>query len=191
MYVDSIFPVHGTSLNADHNYYLFSALCQAVPEFHTLEGFSFNTINGLPDNQGVIKLGSQSILRIRLPLEYYKLTNKLHNKRLIINRNQIELGTASYQTIKPKDTLTSRIVTIKGAFTGDDFVKSCQRQLQNLNINSSVFISRRLTVRITKGRPYTIVGFTTILKNLTPDDSVKVQELGLGGKRRLGCGVFV
>jgi len=191
MLIDVVFPVSGISLNADHNYYLFAALCYAVPEFHTLENFSFNTINGVPNNQGLIKLGNQSILRIRLPLESYKLVNTLSNKILIINGNQIELGLPSYQTIQPKQILTSRIVTIKEAYTGENFVKSCQFRLQNLNINASLLIARRLSVRITKCRPYNVVGFTTILKNLTPDDSIKVQELGLGGKRRLGCGVFV
>jgi CRISPR-associated protein Cas6 len=191
MLIDTIFPVTGRKLNADHNYYLFSALCYLIPRFHTLDGFSFNTINGIPDKQGSILLGDKSILRIRLPVEHYQLTNSLIDRIFGVNTYQIKLGRPSYEAITPKERLTSRIVTIKGAETSEDFVRSCQRQLQAMEINAIVMIVGRCTLRITKGRPFHIAGFTTVFKNLTPEDSVKVQELGIGGKRRLGCGVFV
>jgi CRISPR-associated endonuclease/helicase Cas3 len=35
------------------------------------------------------------------------------------------------------------------------------------------------------------VGFGLKVRDLCDDDSIKLQERGLGGKRRMGCGIFV
>jgi len=36
-----------------------------------------------------------------------------------------------------------------------------------------------------------IVGYELIIQGLTAEESITVQEQGLGGKRHMGCGVFV
>ncbi len=36
-----------------------------------------------------------------------------------------------------------------------------------------------------------IVGFALLVEGLRPDESLRLQEVGLGGRRHLGCGVFV
>jgi len=35
------------------------------------------------------------------------------------------------------------------------------------------------------------VGYAVRVSGLSDEDSLKLQERGLGGKRRMGCGVFV
>jgi CRISPR-associated protein Cas6 len=161
-----------------------------VPEFHTLEGFSFNTFNGISDKRGSILLGSDSILRIRLPLEHANLTKVLNNSVLVINRNSIILGKATHQRLTPNTRLQARIVIIKGPSDSREFITSCQRQLQKMEVNAMIQLLERTSMRMTKERPYDIWGYRVALKNLTPEASIKIQELGIGGKRRLGCGVF-
>ncbi|MFM8300877.1 MAG: type I-MYXAN CRISPR-associated protein Cas6/Cmx6 [Microcystis aeruginosa] len=36
-----------------------------------------------------------------------------------------------------------------------------------------------------------MVGFALAIFDLSEEDSIKLQIHGLGGKRRMGCGVFV
>ena len=38
---------------------------------------------------------------------------------------------------------------------------------------------------------YTVVGYSVRLSGLSEADSVLIQECGLGGKRKMGAGVFV
>jgi hypothetical protein len=35
-----------------------------------------------------------------------------------------------------------------------------------------------------------VVGFSLRVTGLTPEQSIKVQEQGIGGRRRMGCGLF-
>ncbi len=45
--------------------------------------------------------------------------------------------------------------------------------------------------RVMDVKGYTIVGFSVRLSGLNEGDSVLVQERGLGGKRKMGAGIFV
>jgi CRISPR-associated protein Cas6 len=37
----------------------------------------------------------------------------------------------------------------------------------------------------------TIVGFTVLVQGLTAGESIQLQEEGLGGRGKMGCGFFV
>lgn len=190
MLIDLVFPVYGSRLYADHNYYLHSALCNACPDIYTMPNFAFNSINGIPNNLGEIKLGTRSILMLRLPVQYANNPSKI--QLLNIGKYQIRLGQPIIKQIKPTSTLESRIVVIKNAETAPDFIAAVQAQLKTLQINATIQLKERLTTRITKpDRHYTIVGYHTQLSNLNKTDSIELQNHGIGGKRRLGCGVFV
>lgn len=49
-------------------------------------------------------------------------------------------------------------------------------------------IGKRRTIRI---RDKEVVGYEVILEGLTADESLAIQTTGLGGRRHMGCGVFV
>lgn len=36
-----------------------------------------------------------------------------------------------------------------------------------------------------------VVGYELVIEGLTADESVAIQTTGLGGRRHMGCGVFV
>lgn len=46
----------------------------------------------------------------------------------------------------------------------------------------------RRTLRI---RDKTVVGYALAVTELTADESIRLQEAGVGGRRRFGCGLFV
>ncbi|KYC43858.1 type I-MYXAN CRISPR-associated protein Cas6/Cmx6 [Scytonema hofmannii PCC 7110] len=188
------FPAIGTELPADHNHRLCAALCNKLPHLHGLEGLAINTITGIPDKQGKIKLTHQSRLLLRLPVEAIAQVYSLTGQTLDVGGYSIQLGNPELQTLKSVDTLKARLVTIKGYTAPELFLGAAYRQLQELGINANIGIlandkgePKRLTLKI---RKYTIVGFSVVVSDLSSDDSIKLQVHGLGGKRRLGCGVF-
>jgi CRISPR-associated protein Cas6 len=192
------FPVIGTELWADHNYRLYAAISKQFPQLHKLDGLAINTIPGIPDKQGKIRLTSSSRLLLRLPVEAIAQVYPLAGQTLDISGYSIQLGNPELQTLKPVDSLSARLVTIKGYTEPAPFLAAAHRQLQALNINANIGIPandkgepKRLTLKITKPkRSYTVVGFSVVVSDLTPDDSIKLQIHGLGGKRHIGCGVF-
>ncbi|VXD12139.1 type I-MYXAN CRISPR-associated protein Cas6/Cmx6 [Planktothrix paucivesiculata] len=200
--VNLSFPVTGKMLPADQNYRLYAALCKQCPQLHDLPGFAINTISGLPSQLGRIQLTSKSRLLLRLPVEAIALVYPLTDQNLEIGGHLIHLGNPELQTIKPCDSLKARLVTIKGYHEPESFLAAAQRQLEALEINADIGIPanaqgepKRLTLKINKenqkdARTYTIVGFSVIVSDLELEDSIKLQIQGLGGKRRLGCGVF-
>lgn len=197
--VDLAYPVKGTVLDADHNYFLYSAIAKEFPILHDLRDLAINTISGKPDREGNILIIPGSRLWMRLPVEQISHIYQLAGKRLRIGKHHIELGNPNLKPLQPVDSLKARIVTIKGYTEPIPFLEAVKRQLQALKINNGDLgipanhegVPKRLTIKIAKpDRTYSIVGYSVILSNLLPEDSLKLQCSGLGGKRRLGCGVF-
>lgn len=196
------FPVTGTELWADHNHRLCAAICTQFPELHELKGFAINTITGIPNKPGKISLTNKSRLLLRLPVEAIAQVYQLTGRTLDVGGYAIQLGNPELQTLKPVESLKARIVTIKGYTEPALFLGAAHRQLQQLEINANIGIPgneqgepKRLTLTIKKKvgeeiKKYTIVGFTVIVSELSAEDSIKLQIHGLGGKRRLGCGIF-
>jgi CRISPR-associated endonuclease/helicase Cas3 len=196
--INLVFPVKGTTLYADHNYRLLASLSEKIPELHDFQGLAINTVSGIPDNNGKIALTSSSRLCLRLPVEAISLVYPLVGQTLNISGCSIKLGNPEIQTLQPFESLKARLVTIKGYIEPETFLKAAYRQLQALEIQSNIGIPannkgepKRLTLKINKpNRDYTIIGFSLVVSDLNEDDSIKLQIQGLGGKRRLGCGVF-
>ncbi|MBP0000675.1 MAG: type I-MYXAN CRISPR-associated protein Cas6/Cmx6 [Cyanobacteria bacterium SID2] len=193
--VQLCFPVKGTELPADHNYGLYSALSHQSPDLHTLDRLSIDTIPGIPNKTGKISLCRYSRLLIRLPVDALSQVYTLAGQQLKIGSHTIQLGNPELQTLKPFDTLRARLVTIKGYMEPTTFLDALDRQMKDLGIDALAGIPandegnpKRLTLKIKK---YTVVGFSVVVKELSPEDSILLQVKGLGGKRRMGCGVFV
>jgi CRISPR-associated endonuclease/helicase Cas3 len=54
-------------------------------------------------------------------------------------------------------------------------------------------IQRRLDVlakRVVRVKEQQTIAFSVELRDLSPEESLLLQARGLGGKRRMGCGVF-
>jgi len=193
--VDLCLPVQGATLPADHGYGLLSALCRQVPTLHQNPRVGILTTSGVGDRQGKILLTPHSHIRIRLPIEAVAEVYKLAGKQLKIGSHEVRLGIPKIFILKPSSSLKARIVTIKGHTEPDTFVQAAQAQLEKLKISGRVSVLQdkagkplRKTLRI-KG--HTIIGFSTLVENLSEEDSIRLQQVGLGGRRRMGCGFFL
>ncbi len=195
-FIELNFPVYGKYLPADHNYGLYAAFVHCVPKLRQQSNVSILTIPGIGDKQGKILLTEQSCLKIRVPITEIPLIYQLAGKRVSIGVHEIQIGIPQVCVLKPASTLRARIVTIKGKNYTEPraFLEAAQRQLQNLEINGQISIPidkkgnlRRKTIKI---KQFTVVGFTTEVTGLNDEDSLKLQQFGLGGKRHMGCGIF-
>lgn len=93
------------------------------------------------------------------------------------------------------EKLRSRIVVIKGYEEPEAFLAAAQRQLEKLSIQGNASIStkadgkpERKTIKI---KQFTVVGFGLEVTNINYEDSLTLQKYGVGGKQKMGCGVFV
>lgn len=193
-YINVIFPVQGQKIPADHGYFIYSAISQVKAELHETDWLGVDLISGIPIDRGLITLQrGNSQLQLRMPADKFGEVIFLSGKQLDINGYKIRLGTPTAQPLDPASSLYSRIVTIRGFMELPAFMEAAQRQIDKLNIRAKLETpdeSRSRHRRIVTVKDKKIVGFSVLARNLSEDDSLKLQALGIGGKRSMGCGIF-
>jgi CRISPR-associated protein Cas6 len=174
---------------ADHGYAVMAAVTQIVPSGHGGNGFAIAPIPGRQVGQRMMALTPQSRLVLRMEAVRIPEFLPLAGKALRIGSRFVMLGTPTVQPILPSSSLKSRLVTIKGYFDPEMFREAVQRQLEQLDIaDANVVLGRQRTICIKQNE---ILGFETSVFGLDDTASIRLQAEGIGGRRHMGCGVFV
>jgi CRISPR-associated protein Cas6 len=113
---------------------------------------------------------------------------KLSGKKLEIDSYSFRVGVPEVRMLRPRASLYSRLVTIKGFMESAALLESAKRQLQKLGVSAEIQLGERRTLRV---KDKQVVGFEVAASELDAEDSLRIQESGLGGRRHMGCGVFV
>jgi CRISPR-associated protein Cas6 len=194
-FIDLSFPVSGTQLPADHGYALLAAIANYVPNIKEHHDIAILSAAGFGDRKGKILIMEHSCFRLRVPVTKIPMVYPLAGKRLRLGVHEVQLGIPTIHTLKPHAHLRSRIVTIKGYEEPELFLAAAKRQLEALEIQGEILIPSdrngnpaRKTIKIKR---FTVIGFTVEINQLSEEDSLKLQVYGLGGKRHMGCGVFI
>lgn len=195
------FPVMGATLPADHGYPLFAAISRLVPVVHTAAlPIRVGPIPGLQGARGVIQIFTRSRIRIRLPAEAIPLVLPLAGKRLDLDGHCIRLGVPHVTAIRPAAVLRARIVTFRQKeLMPETFLQTVESKLAALCIRGQPTIPRidrgtragELRRQVLRVKGHHVIGYALRIVGLSAEDSVKLQEEGLGGRRHLGGGFFV
>jgi CRISPR-associated protein Cas6 len=200
MQIEVAFPVRGELIPTDHAYPLYSVLSHCVREFHNGDaGIRFAPINGARGEKGTIRLFPGSRLCVRLAADQVAAVLPLAGKEFEIGGHRILLGTPTIAQLIPAPTLVAKVVTFKNSTEPNRFLTVVRQKLDEIGVVGEPGIPliqqgeragepRRQILRI-KGRK--IVGYPLQIAGLTAEESVLLQEEGLGGRRRIGCGFFM
>ena len=133
-----------------------------------------------------IYLGGRARLMLRLPRERVEQSYTLSGARLDLGTS-IEVGSARLRPLFAHGTLYSHFVA---AATPDDarFQRDVDAELHSAGIECKVICGR---MRHAQTQGAQIVGFSLMLHELSPEQSLTMQAAGLGRGRKLGCGIFV
>jgi CRISPR-associated protein Cas6 len=209
--VDLEFQLHGKTIDADHGYQLYSAIADILPSIHNTEhrkNLSIHPINGTPCGERKIALNNKSRLILRVPVDKISDFLFLCGKLLRIGTHVVTVGIPASRRLVPYPILKSRLVTIKGFTEPGQFLNAVQRQLATLNIEGSPHLLLRSSPTSIEGKTdnrissplikrtlcikdKNIVGFPLLVSKLTAEESLRLQRVGLGGRRMMGCGVFI
>ena len=193
---DYLFPVEGQSIGVDHAHPLYGGICRIIPEFHESNSSGIFGINGKLG--GVyskrLNIEAESILRVRIPLDLSRSIYKLAGKTLQIHQDKIYLGIPELELIVPSQSLEARLVTIKGFQDASTFETAVQNHLARLEIVGKVRVLTRSDgqprCRTVKIHTKKVVGFAVRVDGLSDRDSLILQQQGIGGRRKMGCGLF-
>jgi CRISPR-associated protein Cas6 len=190
MMIDLWFSVTGQTLPSDHGYPLYGALCRVVPELHDVDDWGLHTLRGRPIGPGIIGLPPGSRLGLRLDTDRIPLALRLTGRRLDVQLHSVTLGPPTITAMEPSPALSARIVTIKSFMEPEPFAEAVRRQLVETDASlttAKVTLGARKIVTIDGRR---VVGFSVRVTELSNDASLRIQEQGIGGRRKVGCGVF-
>lgn len=188
MFIDLLFPVRGQTLPLHHTPLLHAAICAFAPALHgDAVPWALHRVRG-DALDGRLLLGPQSRVGLRLRSEDLPLAMGLAGQVLRVGEAQILLGTPNVRALQPAPRLVAWMVTLKGYTEAEPFFTRVIQELESLGLAGVLEPGRRRVLPI-HGR--SVVGYGVGLSQLEPAHSMQLQEQGLGGRRRLGCGVFV
>ncbi len=209
--IELSFPLGGTPLPYDHGHLLYRALARVVPwlgEPAQME-LAIVPIQGSPHG-GFIHLTRFSRLAFRLNDSDAEKLLPLAERVLAIDAATLRLGRPTEFRLRPVPGLASPFVAAEHHRHSDEVMEWLKTEFLTLDIRAIP------TLRLKRGRggaspvgpgrrpfdcPYerhsrqiedrSVVGWEVQVFGLTPDESVRLQERGVGPGRRYGCGVFM
>lgn len=186
--VDLEFALAGTAVPRDHGYALFAALARVLGDLHGASWLAVHPLPGVPRPDGLLGLQPRrGGLQLRVEPVQIPRVLTLAGKTLDIDGHRVHVGVSRIYPLRPAASLTARMVVIKGFLEPEPFAAAVKRQLDGLGVSATVEVGRRRIVTIANDK---VVGFGTTLHGLSDDASLIVQRAGIGGRQRMGCGVF-
>jgi CRISPR-associated endonuclease/helicase Cas3 len=182
------FPIIGDSLPRNHGRAMFRAISRLIPEVASADWLLVKHARCVGRLYGAPNILARSRLRMRLPQSRVSLMLKLSGKRIDIGRHPVRFGTPDISLLKPCSSLYAKCVTIKGCQTPCAFLDALAWKLDKMSIGCEIELG--LPCRFRSGGRV-VIGFALTLHDLCEEDSIALQEQGLGSHRHLGCGFFV
>lgn len=177
---DLIFPADGSigPRPGEHwypGYKMFSAFSLALRWAHELDGVGI--------------LWEPGALTVRCPDELVPSLSRLGGRRLDVGGRPLVLGAPVQQQIVSSASLAADFVTASSSATKrcmvvDELLAHLRKDVEGAEIH----IDREAVKMMVSTR--IVLGYRIELHGLTDEQSISVQEHGLGGRRRMGAGVF-
>lgn len=185
--IDLCFHLRGEHLPVDHGYALYSALSRALPLLHEDPQVGVRLIRGRYIGGGILDISPHSELILRLPAPSLPPYLKLAGKTLEIFGQTLLIGVPKAKSLIPSVALAAHLVSTRNGHDQARFEAEIQKQLRNLGVNGQLIVGRRRTFEV-HGKQ--VVGYSVMVSELTAEESITLQEAGLGGRRKMGCGFF-
>lgn len=188
--IDVAFRLQGDTLPVDHGYALYGALSRlpvAGPWLHQSEDAAIQCIRGHYIGQGQIKLDERSRLRLRLSAAALPTVLPLAGKVIEIDGHRLRIGIPQTTLLDPAPILYAHLVTTRNGQDEQRFDAEVRHQLDAISAQATATRGKRRVFRI---KDKTVVAHSLLISGLTADESIRLQQQGLGGRRKMGCGVF-
>jgi CRISPR-associated protein Cas6 len=208
--IELSFRLRGTPLPYDHGYPMYRAVAGIVPwvgEPAQID-LAIVPIQGSAHG-GFLHLTSVSRLAFRLNADDIEKLQSLSDQSLVVEAATLRVGRPTEYRLRPVPGLASSFVAAEHYRHSDEVLEWLKGEFRALDIKAVP------TLRLRHGRagarpaergrssfdcPYarhnrqigdsSVVGWEVQVFGLAPDESVRLQEHGVGPGRRYGCGVF-
>lgn len=196
--VDAVFAISCRSLPVDHAHALSQAIQAAMPWFALEPCAGLHTIHGAQSGSGwmrpedpdaLLQLSRRAKLALRLPIHRLDAAAALVGHTLQVAGWPLRVDRLALRPLSRITTLFSRYVVFAAAGDEAAFLVAAEGELDALGIKPERMLCGRMTPVATPARTYQTRSL--MLAGLTQEQSLRLQQQGLGAERKLGCGLFI
>ncbi|MCX7171580.1 MAG: type I-MYXAN CRISPR-associated protein Cas6/Cmx6 [Proteobacteria bacterium] len=183
---DLVFPLKGQDMRPDYALPLWQALRGLLPWLADELDAGILPIKGGNHSDGRLILNQRAQLTLRLPQTRLAAAAALAGARLDLDA-ELQLGEPKLRALRPTPAQYSPMVVLDGA-NETEFLADCERQLAVLAIRANVVCGKAQACRAETAE---LRGYSLMLHGMSVEHALRLQQLGMGAGRKLGCGIFV
>ena len=190
------FSVDCKELPYDHAYELSSEILNLVPEIKNDKRNAIQTLHGPMSGNGWVRPDSENIplskrakLIMRINRNQLDDIKNIEGKEVTLFGNTLKIGRSKVKSFLVVKDLFCRFVMCDHKLSEDDFLNKIQNELSGLSINiRKALCGRSMVINFGKKTLYTR---SLMIADLSKEESLKLQEEGVGDKKLYGCGIFL
>jgi CRISPR-associated protein Cas6 len=190
------FSVNCRELPYDHAYELSSEILNLVPQIKNDNRNSIQTLHGPMSGNGWVRPDSENIplskrakLIMRINKNQIDNIKDIEGKEIKLFGNSLKIGVSKVKNFLIVKDLFCRFVISDNKISEDDFLEKIQMELRNFNVNiKKALCGRSMTINFGQKTVYTR---SLMIADLSKEESLKLQEEGVGEKKLYGCGIFL
>lgn len=185
--VDVVFALDGKEIPFDHGQLLWRELTRLLPGLAAVNNIGVHPIRGARTERDTVMLSRRATLAIRLPRAMAGKLAALSGARLNLDGAALTVGQSKIKELAPHSAVHSHFVTT-GHGEETAFAADIRAALDARHIPCKMVCGKSNVFR-TDGGEVTV--YSLALYDLTDEQSLALQETGLGIHHEIGCGVFV
>ncbi len=200
--IDLVYKINCRCLPLDHAHSFSTAIREALPWIEGEVDAGIHLIHGAESGNGwmrpedtanqLLHLSHRSRMTLRVPGHRIQDAHKLTGQTLDIEGHSLEVGKAKSKLFSTLPTQFARYVVAPETIDRDDeeaFMAYTVEQLQDLGIKvRKLLCGRSHTIRSPDGDLHTR---SVMLADLEVEESVILQQRGIGKHKMMGCGLFI
>ena len=195
--IDLSFRLRGSRLEIDHAAALAEALqvhlhpgtCGRIGVHGVRMATSGNGWTRPEPNDTEMPLSRRARLTIRCHRDDHEEVARISGETLQLGSQHLQIGECTIRKLSSLGNLHARGVCCDPEQSEPEFLAQAAAALKRLDIDVARMIcGRSATVRTAQGPLFTRA---LLVADLKPEESVRLQQQGLGEGRLLGCGLFV
>ncbi len=200
--VDLVYNISCKCLPLDHAHTFSEAILQALPWMDEEPLAGIHLVHGAESGNGwmrpedpvneVLYLSKRSRMTLRVPASRVEDAAALTGIVLDIEGHRLEVGKAKTRLFSTLPTQFARYVVVPEGMDHEDeevFMRYAAEQLRALEVPvRKLLCGRAHAIQHPDGDLFTR---SIMLADLEPEQAIRLQQVGIGTHRKMGCGLFL
>ena len=197
--IDLAYRLNCPTLPLDHAHALSSALLAELPWLEDEPHAGVHLVHCAASGNGwyrpqdasseLLHLSKRTRMRLRLPRHRLDDARALTGKNLDVSGHPLEVGKSEVFLLSTQPTQFARYIVTSEDVDEEQFLEAAAKELQAIDIPC-----RKMLCGISHSMAFPdgpVFTRSLMVADLDPEQAVRLQQVGLGEGRTIGCGLFI